>query len=142
MAKSPFKTAYNGRNRCAAHIGTSDVVQRHMKDEVDVNNIMRKYQKTGLVNHVNRYQGNYGNFTNMPTFHEAYQKVLDAKEMFLTLPSTIREKFANDPGLFLEYVDDPENAEGMKELGLIPAGGPSPEPAPIKEPEPSPEGDE
>lgn len=108
------------RKRIKQHIGESDLVQRQFKKDCDVNTIMAKYQKTGLLDHVNRFQGNYGDFTDAPTFHEAFQKVIDAQAMFLTLPSSVREKFANDPGLFLEYVSDPENEDGMRELGILP----------------------
>lgn len=118
--KNRIKKPYDPSVQYKAHVGESDLVQRQFKDECDVNNIMRKYQKTGLLNHVNQYQGNYGHFTDTPTFQEAFQKVADANEMFMTLPSSVREKFAHDPGLFLEYVDNPDNEEGMRELGLLP----------------------
>ena len=123
------------RKRLKQHIGESDLVQRQFKKECDVNTIMAKYQKTGLIDHVNRFQGNYGDFTDTPTFHEAFQKVLDAQAMFLTLPSSVREKFANDPGLFLEYVSDEKNADGMRELGLLPKVAP---PKPVEKAEEKP----
>lgn len=108
--------------------------RQSFKDECDVNKIMAKFEKTALVDHVNERQGQYGDFTNLPSsFHEAIEQVRAANAMFLTLPSKVRKKFGNDPGVFLEFVSDPDNAEGMRELGLIP-------PSPAK-PKVEPEGE-
>ena len=87
--------------------------------ECDINNIMSRYEKGLIIEHVNRYQGDYGDFTDAPTdYAEALNQVMAAQEMFMSLPSKIRERFENDPGQFLAFVQDPENLEEMQELGL------------------------
>ena len=126
------------RSRVAQPIGDPDkcLVQQSAMRECDVNSIMAKYRKTGLLEHVNRFQGNYGDFTEAPTYHDAFNKLVEAQEMFQSLPAHVRDKFANDPGLFLEYVSDDKNKAGMEELGLLPKGSVknevqgSPEPLP------------
>jgi len=51
-------------------------------------------------------------------YHEALNIVADAESMFEELPSTIRAQFENDPHKFLEFVQDPNNLDEMRELGL------------------------
>lgn len=91
--------------------------KQSMKDECDINRIMARYMKTGQVDHLNRYGGQYG-FVPSESFHESMEIVRKAEEMFMALDSSIRAKFENDPGAFLEFVQDPKNLDEMRELGL------------------------
>lgn len=94
--------------------------KQSFKAECDINNIMRKFEKTGLIEHQARFQGRYGDFTNLPqSYHEAVNQVLEAEEMFMTLPAKVRAHFDNDPGSFLAAVDDPARREELVELGLL-----------------------
>lgn len=107
--------------------GVSATHQAH-KDECDVNRIMAKWQKTGVLEHRNTYQGNYGDFTNLPMdYQESLNAVIAAEEMFSSLPGKVRKRFGNDPANFLEFVQDPSNRDEMIELGLAKrtAEGPS-----------------
>lgn len=93
------------------------MTQQHQKDEVDVNNIMRRYVKTGVIDHVNRNQPFYGDVP-AHTYHEAIEQVRKADEMFLELPSAVRKFFDNDPAQFLAFVQDPANKEDLYTMGL------------------------
>ena len=100
------------------------------KKSADINHIMARYEKTGLIEHVNRFEGSYGDYMEIP---EDYQGCIDmvreAQEMFQTVPSRIRAEFDNDPGQFLAFVSDPENREAMGEMGLLPKSPPVSPPA-------------
>lgn len=91
--------------------------KQSMKDETDINLIMAKYQKTGMVNFVNKNQGEYLDVPNID-FHEAMNAIKDANNMFGDMPSTIRKRFNNDPGEFLDFVHDPANVDEIYEMGL------------------------
>jgi len=78
---------------------------------------MAKYQKTGALEHVNKYSNQYG-FATAQTFTESMAIVTRARNMFDALPSSIRTKFNGDPGAFLDFVQDPDNKSEMAELGL------------------------
>jgi phage internal scaffolding protein len=96
--------------------------QSHAK-ECDINNIMAKFQKTGVLQHTSKYQGQYGNITSID-FKEAMDIVVNGQNMFDELPSSIRNRFANDPAQFMDFMQNPENdpeitAEAVR-LGLIP----------------------
>ena len=72
------------------------------KDEADVNNIMKRFEKTGLIDHVATYQGQYGDFTtSVEDYHGALNLALRAEAMFASLPAKVRRHFDNDPGKFL-----------------------------------------
>jgi len=90
--------------------------QSHKK-ECDINQIMAKYQRTGVIDHVNKHSENYG-FATSEDLHESLNIINTANEMFADLPSKARTKFKNDPGQFLEFVQDPENADQLYDLGL------------------------
>jgi len=88
-----------------------------MKQESDINFIMSKYQKTGLVSFVNENQAEYMEAPEMD-FHEAMEYLAKSNELFGEMPSSLRKRFNNDPGEFLDFVHDENNADEMVKLGL------------------------
>ena len=92
--------------------------QSHKK-ECDVNEILKKFRDTGVIAHRNTFEGSYGDFTNVPqSYHEALEQLRHADNMFMTLPAHVREKFENSPAAFLKFVENPDNAQEMYDLGL------------------------
>jgi len=85
--------------------------------ECDINNIMKKYQKTGAIDHVNKHEASYG-YATSDDFTASMNIVAKGQTMFEELPSTIREKFEHDPAKFLDFVQDEKNIKEMQELGL------------------------
>ncbi len=99
-------------------------------DSVDINLIMKRYIKTGMIDHLSRYGAEYG-FASSITFHEAMNVVTKADQMFADLPAQARRRFGGDPAEFLEFVQNPENQAEMVKLGLAKAESEtSPEPVP------------
>lgn len=95
------------------------LTHQSMAAECDINNIMKKWEKTGILEHKNNFNGEYGDFTNVPIdYHESMNQVLAANDMFETLPAKIRKQFGNDPGQFLDFATDPENNQKMIDMGL------------------------
>lgn len=91
--------------------------KQQMKEECDINNIMSRFQKTGMINHVNNHSPQYG-FATSIDYREAVELVRKAEKMFADLPSSARNKFDNSPEAFLEFASNPENIEQMREMGL------------------------
>lgn len=112
-----FYSVGNLGPRVQVHFEGRGRTKQAMRKECDINVIMAKYAKTGLVNHFSRYGGDYG-FASSVSFHEAMNVVTKADQMFDDLPSKVRRRFNGDPASFLDFVQDPENAEEMIELGL------------------------
>lgn len=96
------------------------LAKQSFKDETDINKIVARMSKGEIVDHVNRYQGDYADFIGAPDFQNAMLQIIAAQEMFDSLPAEIRARHGNDPAAFLAYVEDPENEKEMRELGLLP----------------------
>lgn len=94
--------------------------QQQFKDTVDVNNIMKKYKKTGVVTHLrNAAQGLYMDLTAIPDLAEAKMQIAHAEELFMQIPAELRLKFNNDPALLISYLKDPANKKEAQAHGLI-----------------------
>ena len=93
------------------------LTKKAMKNETDINFIMRKYKKTGIINFVNE---NKGDFMEVPEidFQQAMETIKHGENLFSKMPSDLRKEFKNDPGVFLQFVHDPKNTDRMIELGL------------------------
>ena len=92
------------------------------KDECDINNIMKRFERDGVLTHAAKVEGKYGDFTGAVDYKTALDQVHKAGEMFMSLPAFIRTRFDNDPGAFLEFASDPDNVDEMIDMGLLPEG--------------------
>ena len=118
--KISFRRPHDPSVKTAIHFNAPSLTKRSMQAECDINNIMRKFQNTGLIDHQNTHQGQYGDFTSAEDYHASMTRIVEAQEMFEALPSTIRRRFHNDPAEFLEFVADAENRPEAEKLGLVP----------------------
>lgn len=116
-----FKTAYGPKLRVRYQPPSAvGLTKQSFKAECDINNIMARYLKTGVLEHVRTAVGAYLDVTGAD-FQSAQNLVAGAKSMFHMLPSAIRTKFDNNPAEFLKYMENPANAPEARELGLLPA---------------------
>lgn len=76
----------------------------------DINNIMSRFTATGIVDHVAKFEGRYGDATGQD-FTKAMQLVASAQSMFNELPSKTRNAFYNEPAQFLDFVNNLDNSE-------------------------------
>lgn len=90
------------------------VTKQSFKEDCDINVIMERY----VPSEVGSVPPMFGDFTEAPDFMAAQAILLDAQEKFGALPSKVRERFANDPARFLEFVNDPANSDEAIALGL------------------------
>lgn len=92
--------------------------QQHQKAECDINNIVAKAEKTGIINRINK-EARYGDFSNGLEYSEMMERISHAKEDFMSLPSNIRARFKNSPRQLIDFLNDPENKAEAQELGII-----------------------
>lgn len=92
--------------------------KQEFKAECDINNIMKKYVKTGQLFHLAKGNPKYGEFADALTFQESLNLVNFAQEQFEALPAHVREQFGNDPIQFLKAAELQENQELFISLGL------------------------
>jgi phage internal scaffolding protein len=124
-----IKTAYDKHERQKTYPEGVSLTKQSFQKEADINNIVKKYQKTGVITEAHNFEGLYGDFTAMD-FREAIHKAREAEEIFMEVPSKIRLQFDNDPGAFIDFATNPENITQMRDWGLA-----SPEeqpPAPVQ----------
>lgn len=115
------------------------VTEQHHAKTCNINYIIGKYQKTGLVEHTNRYKATYGDVS-AADFEKAMAIVCEQETIFEELPSSIRKHYDNDVVNYLEAVETEEGALEHQYL-LDPRKRPveaqeEPEKAPEPEPEP------
>lgn len=112
------------------------------KNDADINYIISRYETTGVLVDptvpVSRTP-EFGDFSGMPSYQEAQNVIIAAKNSFDALPSKIRERFNNDPAAYFDFVQSlkkgsEEYAEAVS-LGIInkPANNPHEVPAGITE---------
>jgi phage internal scaffolding protein len=114
-----FRTAYDPHTKYIFNTVGESLTQQHFKEECDVINIIKKHDRNGIIEHVQRGKARYGDFSEVADYREALDLVRDAQTEFMTIPSDIRKKFDNDPGKFYEFVSDPDNKEELKKMGFI-----------------------
>lgn len=106
------------------------------KDEADINSIMRRYNRTGILidpTLVRTRQPMYGDFSTSAGFRELQNQLASIRQTFEALPSDLRARLGNDPANLADYLADPENHEEAASLGLISKAS---EPDPSKPAEP------
>ena len=114
--KVKIKNTFSPSEKVVTEGGTS-LTKQEFKKDTDLNVIMRKFQVTGALDHVNMHQGQYGESTPVQ-YHQAMTIVANAKSMFEDLPSSLRNKFDNEPAKFLDFVQDERNFDEAQELGI------------------------
>ena len=117
--KLTFRKAYDPHKKYIFKTVGESLTQQHFKEECDVINIIKRHDRNGIIEHVQRGQARYGDFSNVADYREALHLVRDAQDEFMTIPSDIRKKFDNDPGKFYEFVSNPDNKEELKTMGFI-----------------------
>lgn len=95
-------------------------VRRDMQEDCDINKIMGRWRKTGLMPQATRTP-RYGDFSNAMQYQDALNRVMAAKEDFMALPARVRARVDNDPGRFLDFISNTDNLEELVELGLVEA---------------------
>lgn len=127
-----IKRETNGSRRVSFTSDEASLTEQTHANAANINSIMKKFNRTGVLpNPVS--EGVYGDFSTATDYHDAQNRILQAESQFMDLPSHVRTRFDNDPGKLFEFVNDPDNAEEGREMGLLP---PLPRKDPPEPPEP------
>lgn len=112
-----FNTRETRRSRIDFKKDKGLTEQSH-KDSCDIRNIMRKYEKTGVLDHNAKHAGRYMDMPTPVDFKEAMDIIASANSMFESVPAEIRADFNNNPATFLAFMQNAENREKIKEYGF------------------------
>ena len=114
-----FRTAYEPHKPCFFDTEGESLTQQHFKEECDIINIIKRHDRNGIIEHVQRGQARYGDFSEVKDYREALDLVQNAQEEFMNIPSDIRKQFDNNPGKFYEFVSNPDNKDELIKMGFI-----------------------
>lgn len=117
-----FRTAYERKEHDGIVFDEPSLTQQQFKEECDINNIIARYETTGLLTdplHPGTRQPMFGDFSNVMDYQAAQNIVVRANEAFEALPAKLRDRFDNDPALMLEFLQDENNREEAVKLGLV-----------------------
>lgn len=122
--KIPFKTPYTPRDRVFTEVDSTDVAHQSFKDECDINNIMSRWEKTGVNEHVMNAVPQFADLTEVVDYQTALNVVREAELSFSSLPPQVRKHFENNPALFMQAVESFESGEDthvdtFEKLGLL-----------------------
>lgn len=77
------------------------------RDDADINCIIARYENTGVLVDpsipVSRTP-NFGDYSELPSYQDAQNVIIAAKNAFDALSSKIRERFNNDPAAYFDFV--------------------------------------
>lgn len=110
--------------------------QQHFAKEVNINNILAKYRKTGIITHVQRTQERYGPLQDLAEFAVNLDKVEKAKQSFEMLPAELRNKFNNSIPGFFDFITKEENRSQCEAWGILNKKEPTPVPPAAADPSP------
>lgn len=94
------------------------LTRQEFAEECDINTIMERYERSGVVSHVNRAEPVFLDTTLYKGLQASMDAFKEAEMAFLALPAKVRREFDNDPQKFVDYAVDPTNVEQMREWGL------------------------
>lgn len=117
---------YRSHSRVFAPSGGKMMTKQSHKAECDIHTILKQYQRTGIINHINNHKPEFVDLPDSVDFQDSIHVVMRAESAFAALPSKVRDRFSNDPGEFLAAFNDPSMADELRELGLLNPVAPQP----------------
>lgn len=130
--KNSFFTRFNPPPSKAEDTSKPSITEQQFSFQCDINNLVKTIVDTdgkqhaqlthaGITTDINGNQPIYGDFTQFTSdgLMNAMHVVADAKSKFAELPSSIRDRFNNDPAQLIDFVHNKDNYEEGVKLGLF-----------------------
>ena len=95
-----------------------DRTKQSYLDQCNINRMMDRVKHGASLSHLANYGGEYGDFSDWDanTYEDMQIQLARANSMFEDLPAELRNEFENDPGKWLEFVNNPENKDRLEEI--------------------------
>lgn len=113
-------------------VETPSLTKQASKDECDINVMMARYQATGQFDNVNERPPQWGDVSNVQSYQDAQNLILDSARRFAALPAETRARFGNDPAQLLGFLNDDRNRDEAMELGLVDRPAPAAPPLEVR----------
>ena len=126
-----FRTIYSTRSedsqtKKAKTFEKFSKTDQRFRDETDVNMILARYRVTGDKVVLGLQPSGepirppqYGDFSEVGTYQECLEVVMNAQEQFDALPAAVRKEVGNTPEGMLQFISNPDNYDRGVELGIF-----------------------
>lgn len=116
----------NGSKRVTYYTEGPSLTRQEFKDECDLGKVIARYASTlegkdALAKARGFIGGRFDDVSNVPDYRTSLEQINQANETFAGLPAQVRTRFDNDPAIFLDFVDNPQNLDEMIKMGLVKA---------------------
>jgi len=118
MSTKLFRSAYDPSVPVRVSFPDQGRTKQSFKTECDINFIVDRAKRTGIVDHLNTKTPIFGDFTNVPSYQERLDSVIAVNAAFEQVPAKIRKLFNNDAGEFVAFAQDPANSDQLVKWGL------------------------
>lgn len=100
--------------------GETSRTRQEFAEECDINALMARYEKSGVISHVNNTPGQFLDLGDASALDlmSAMNTLNAASDAFMSLPATIRAEFDNDAMSFVAFAEDASNIDKLREWGL------------------------
>lgn len=96
------------------------MTKQSFAEETNINSIVARFQKGQDISaSVRERVAEFGDFSNVPSYQAAMDLIARATGMFMSLDATVRERFVNDPGRMVLFLQDSKNYDEAVKLGLV-----------------------
>ncbi|WNK13446.1 MAG: internal scaffolding protein [Microvirus sp.] len=110
---------YREHSRYTFNSGDEQITKQSHKAECDINTILKQYQRTGIITHVQSARPQYTDLPDVLDYQSSLNLLLEADEAFASLPAKVRDHFNNSPAGFLAAFADPSQADTLRQFGLL-----------------------
>lgn len=129
-----FFTNYNSPPKVGSRNDKPSKTLQQFKDEADINVLISRYMRTGfyyspMQTPTQKRMPQFGDYSELGDFQQQQQRLLDVYDDFARLPAKVRERFGNNPALFVEFAGNPANVDECVKLGIFERAPAAAEPA-------------
>lgn len=82
-----------------------DKTDQNQTQDADINTIVSRYLQKGIMPQL-KTQGIYADTSQYPDLQAATQAIIEAQNIFSSLPALLRQQFQNNPQIFFEYLKE------------------------------------
>jgi len=98
--------------------GDGPGAKQSMKDECDVNKIVERFQKSGLISHLGAGVPAFVDVSELGDYRSVIEQVRSVEAYFAGLPAKVRSVFKNDARSFMDYLETAPTVQDLEEVGL------------------------
>lgn len=127
IKKNHFRSAYDVGNLDYSELHNPEhaLTEQSHKSSCDINLILAQFIETGLMPNIKNPNPQYGDVSDI-NFQDIQNQLATAKTLFEELPEHVKGQFDNEPFKFLQFAENPDNAQALIDMGL--ANAPKKEP--------------